>query len=172
MPELKTDMIDNILNEFLAEFDCTATMGSDFCYWPSKNLINYSVIAAAKDSDYFMENWHNLAPEMKIDPFLAALFHEVGHCMSEVMLTNEEELYSIDRRNQIAINLRALSAEDKEKERQYYYEYFALPEEALATNWAITYINTHQQKISAFWQKLQAAIMEFYKINNIETEAI
>lgn len=170
MPELKTDMIDDILNEFLAEFDCTAAMGSDFCYWPSKNLINYSIIVAEKGTDYFMENWHNLTPEMKIDPFLAALMHEIGHYMSEGELTTEEEFYSIDRRHQIATDLRALSAEDKEKERQYYYEYFALPEEELATNWAITYIRTHQQKINAFWQKLQAAIMEFYKVNNIEME--
>ena len=36
--------IDNIINEFLKQFDCTATDGTDFEYIYTESLINYTFI--------------------------------------------------------------------------------------------------------------------------------
>lgn len=167
MSELKTYMIDKILNEFLADFECRAELGSDFCYWDDCNLINYSLVMPQVGKDYFMENWHILAPEMTIDPFLASLLHEVAHSQTLHLLTEEEEQYCQKMKTILSSELVKREMLHQEN-RECYFTYFALPDEKLATDWAINYIRNHTQQISAFWQKLQTAIMEFYKINNVE----
>ena len=165
MPELKSKMIDDVLNKFLADFECRAELGSDFCYWQDCNLIWYSLVVLKEDDEYFMENWHKFAPEMTIDPFLASLLHEVGHNETLHWLSEEEVCYCRDKKKEISCQLDSCAL--AEEKRNCYFQYFALPDEKLATDWAIDYIRNHTQQISDFWQKLQAAIMEFYKINNV-----
>lgn len=169
MSELKTYMIDKILNEFLADFECRAELGSDFCYWDDCNLINYSLVMQQEGEDYFMENWHNLAPEIVIDPFLASTLHEVGHSSTLHWLSEEENNYCRSEKDTLSQILATPNITEKQR-KECYFRYFALPDEAEATNWAIDYIRNHTQKIGAFWQRLQAAIMEFYQVNKIELE--
>lgn len=165
--ELKTYMIDKVLNEFLAEFDCVAEMGEDFAYWYTDDVITYTLAVPKKGTDYFMKNWHNLAPEMTIDPFLASIMHEVAHSTTLHLLTEEEEQYCQKIKAELYFHLE-LCKKMGEGIEECYFQYFALPDEKIATDWAIDYIRNHTQQISDFWQKLHAAIMEFYKVNNVE----
>ena len=166
--KLKTYMIDDVLNDFLADFECHAELGSDFCYWQDSNLIWYTPAVIDKDAEYFMEYWHSLAPEIIIDPFLASLLHEVGHNETLHWLTEDEVHYCEDEKTEISWQLGSCTSAKEQKD--CYFQYFALPDEKEATNWAIDYVRNHTQQVSAFWQKLQAAIMEFYKINKIDLE--
>ena len=40
----------------------------------------------------------------------------------------------------------------------------------MATRWAIDYITKNAEKVAIFWTELQKAILNFYKVNNIELE--
>ena len=40
----------------------------------------------------------------------------------------------------------------------------------MATRWAIDYITKNAEKVVMFWTELQKAILNFYKVNNIELE--
>lgn len=165
--ELKTYMIDKVLNEFLAEFGCVTEMGEDFAYYYEDDVITYTLAVPENGVDYFMENWHNLAPEMTIDPFLASIMHEVAHTQTLHLLTKEESDYCEKAKKELGLALE-LRATLQQENKDCYFKYFALPDEKIATDWAIEYIRNHTQKISDFWQKLQAAIMEFYIVNNVE----
>ena len=47
-------------------------------------------------------------------------------------------------------------------------KYFDLPVEYEATMWAIDYMRNNAQKVAEFWKELQEAIMEFYRLNEVE----
>lgn len=149
MVKLKSKMINDVLNEFLANFECHAELGSDFCYWQSSNLIWYTPAIIDKDAKYFMEYWHSLAPEITINPFLASLLHEVGHNETLHWLTEEEVHYCEDEKVEISWRLDVCTSTEEQK--NYYFQYFTLPDEKEATDWAIDYVRNHTQQIGAFW---------------------
>lgn len=170
MTKLKSEMIDNVLNEFLKPFEATAEMDTEFAYWYDESRITYTLCMPANGKDYFMENWHNLAPELDVDPFLASFLHELFHHITLDALTEEEEEYSHIVKKQLDKELQDKNLTEKEVKR-IHFQYFNLPVEFEATIGAINYIRSNVNEVACFWKKLRAAIMEFYEVNHIEINA-
>ena len=79
--------------------------------------------------------------------------------------------YSQDEKIRITQQLSGISAETDEKlYMRIANEYYFLPDEIAATCWAVDFVTKHQYKVRQLWRELQPAIMEFYKINEIELE--
>ena len=170
MQKLKgIDALDKVINDFLAEFEVSASMGADFCYWCGKGQISYTLIMPEASKNYFMQHFNRLAPDLECDEFLASLLHELGHHMTEGMLEENEIKYSNDLRS--AINLKFCNKVSEEENAQLHQEYFNLPDEHEATMWAIEYTRNYTEKVAAFWEKLRPAIMNFYSLNGILEEA-
>ena len=160
--------VKKIINNFLKEFGVKAKFGKSFCYYPEKELINVSFTVPVDDTDanMFMMNFNNVEPAIKADTFLMALLHELGHQMTVDELTTEEEEESFKKRIEVnAINLKKNSTPEEVAKANY--EYFNMPDEAAATNWAIDYIRNNTEKVAEFWNELQPAIMKYYKLNRI-----
>ena len=160
------DIIDNILNEFLKPYGVSAEFGANFAYWYEQDKIEYSVLMPEQASDWFMENFNRLAPDIKCDPFLASFLHEIGHVETMHLIDNIEECYCRDNKERISNSLTDFLTEEEEK--QLYQEYFDLPDEYEATMWAINYIRNNEDKITEFWNKLKTAIVAFFEANEIE----
>lgn len=171
MKELKgVELIDNILNNFLIEFDAIAELGTDFCYWNADSTINYSLVISDNHNNYFMDNFNRLAPDITCDVFLISFLHELGHHETLHIFDDMDAAYCLDVKKDLSIKLKDVEGLDKEAEREIYQTYFDLPDEYEATMWAIEYIRENTEKIAEFWNKLQAAIMNFYKLNEVEVE--
>ena len=157
------DKINTVLNKFLAEFEATACMGEDFCYWYKDSCIHYSLVMIEASSDYFMQNFNRLAPDLHCDPFLASFMHELGH--HETLDMIEEDYRPIKKAlgEELKIVKDVLKSEIHQK-------YFDLPDEYEATMWAINYMRNNVEKVAAFWNELQAAIINFYKLNKVEVD--
>lgn len=176
---LKTSMIDEVLDEFLKPFGLKARFSKEFGYWIKEDIIDYTVVVADSASTCFMSNFQKLAPDIKCDPFLASLLHEVGHAETLHCIPEDELVACGEVKEKIEKALDAyigkISTENDLKEyAKYYYEmhqeYFELSDEMEATLWAITYIRENTNKVASFWKKTQQAIMEFYKVNDIKEE--
>lgn len=148
--------ISRIINEFLKPFECTARMGTDFCYLYHKNLIFYSIVWMNNGAEDFLNSVLRLEPEIEADIFLWSLLHEVGHHETYDEISDEENDYCDDTKKKI---------EEGELPNELYYD---MIDERLATEWAVEYANTHKEELKAFWEKLQPAIMDFYKLNKVE----
>lgn len=148
--------ISRIINEFLKPFECTARMGTDFCYLYNKNLIFYSIVWMNNGAEDFLNSVLRLEPEVEADIFLWSLLHEVGHHETYDEISDEENDYCDDTKKKI---------EEGELPNELYYD---MIDERLATEWAVEYANTHKEELKAFWEKLQPAIMDFYKLNKVE----
>ena len=163
---LGIDKINNVLNEFLAEFDITAELGTDFAYWYASGKITYSLVLP-EGQDYFMNNFNRLAPDIKCDPFLASFLHEVGHNETLDWIEEAEEAYCDIMKKGLEKKLDKCIGDPKKKE-ELHQIYFDLPDEYEATMWAIEYMRENAEKVAEFWNKLQSAILEFYILNEVE----
>ena len=148
--------IDNIINEFLGQFDCTATIGTDFEYIYTESLIHYTFVVSGKSEIQFMNSINRCNPKVTCDIFLWSILHELGHHETIDDLTDDDAY--------ISYWIKCMVNEKLMDENEYY----DCPDEKAATEWAVSYANSHIEELSNLWIKLQAAIMNFYIVNEIE----
>lgn len=151
-----TDEITNILNKFLEPFEATAFAGTDFSYFYIDSSIEYTFVISERMDRLFMEYAKSIGLKTKIDIFLLSFLHELGHHETLDEIDDDDEEYS----RLIKENLNS----DNDDNCKIY---FALPDEKMATEWAINYINNNMDAIKNLWDQLQPAIMKFYAVNNI-----
>ena len=140
-------VITNILNEFLEPFDCTAEIGSDFCYNLSSNTINFTFLIIDKHEKTFNSFVKNLFPDIHADIFLWSFLHELGHHETEDDFEQEEwdEYMEITKKD----------IDD--------FTYYNLPIEKAATEWAGNFMIEHENEVKILWNRLRPRIYAFYE---------
>lgn len=151
--------IENILNNFLKEFDCEAEIGSDFAYWSAKSLITVTLTVSESNDRDFQEFCKKLEPNLYCDTFLLSFFHELGHHETIDEWEDDEYLDMAIQKEKI----NKIKVSQKEKN----FIYFNIPDEKRATEWGLTYMMKHQQEVTLLWNNLQQAILKFYELNDI-----
>jgi hypothetical protein len=160
--------LNSVINDFLSEFNVTADISDEFCYWTESESISYTLIMPERGKNYFMSNFNRMAPDLVCDEFLASLLHEVGHHMTGDLFDESDEYYSYDVRDSIA---KCLETEPTEEViADLYRQYFELPDEYEATAWAIEYMRENSEKVAEFWNRCHKAIMKFYFVNAVEVK--
>ena len=140
-----------------------AVCGKSYSYLFNKEKIIFQLTIGIEDE------WFNTFVKKRFDykieyPFVISLLHEVGH-----HLNNEDidgEVYAFCLSEKARIDREMLSA-SKKRQKELEFQYFSLPDEIMATAWAINYAKKHPKKIKKMWRKMQPAILEFYAKNNI-----
>lgn len=145
------DKITDILNKFLEPFDCTAFPGSDFNYYPGSNSIEFALAVVDKHADSFIQFAESLHP-VHADIFLWSFMHELGHNETEDEFDEEDDDEYIDAA------AAAISDED----------YYNIPQEYRATDWAGEYMTEHEDEMIQLWSELAPAIKAFYESMEVE----
>lgn len=97
--------------------------------------------------------------------FLISLLHEVGHSKA-----NEEidgAIYEFCESEKYRISEAMNKATTKEEVKKLEFEYFNLPDEIMATAWAVNYAKQHPLEIQIMWAVMREAILNFYKANGV-----
>lgn len=144
--------INNCLNKFMREWGLTAEIGTDFAYLYEKQVVVWTPIVSAQNDLDFQNFFESLGCNVKCDVFLYSILHEIGHSQTLDLVNEEDYAYSLDRKAEPISN----------------YEYFRLPDEIIATQWAVDFLNENTEKVRVFWEEFVPLMMNFYKKNNIE----
>ena len=144
--------VNNCLNKFMREWGLTAEIGTDFAYLYEKRVVVWTPIVASQNDIDFQNFFESLGCNVKCDVFLYSILHEIGHSQTLDDVDDEDYAYSLDRKAQPISN----------------YEYFKLPDEIAATQWAVDFLNNNTEKVRLFWEEFVPKMMNFYKKNNIE----
>jgi len=144
--------INNYINDYVSEWGLSSQLDTDFAYDPVEDIVYWSVVVSEKNSKEFKEFFESLGCVVKADVFIYSLFHEIGHSQTLEYVSEEDYNYSWDRKADPEITN---------------YEYFRLPNEIVATQWAVDYINSNAEEIEEFWNGLQPLLMKFYNKNHI-----
>ena len=143
------DRITNIINNFLEPFDCVAFAGTDFNYYPASNTIEFALTVIDEHANSFKQFAESLHP-VHSDIFLWSLMHELGHAETEDEFDDDEEYEAA------AANV--ISDED----------YYNIPQEYAATDWAGEYMTEHEDEMIQLWNELAPAIKAFYDAMEVE----
>ena len=100
-------------------------------------------------------------------PFIISLLHEVGHSKTDAQI--QDELYDFCFKEKKRIDKEMQSVETIEEAKKLEWQYFNLPDEIVATAWAVNYAKTYPKKVEKMWRKSQKALLKFYNKNNIES---
>ena len=148
--ELESWLLDNGFEEVKVGF------GSDFSYYLAKSYIQYSLMVPSNTTEDFERVLADLGCKIKVDQFYSSFLHELGHHETYELLEDDEIDFSESEKNRI----RATMESDHEVNMTYYY----LPDEIIATQWAVDFMNEHTDAVIDMINRISPKIHEFYKI--------
>ena len=161
------DKIEEILNRFLQEWECTVRLESDFAYYYYSNTIAYSFCCSNVGDMLFSEVINRLCPEIHCDIFLWSFLHELGHHETYDDLEDSDVLFSLDEKERIQKEQEGIT--DVKQRMDIARQYYVLPDELAATQWAVDYMRAHTAEMQALWEEeLKPAIINFYELNKVE----
>ena len=99
--------------------------------------------------------------------FVFSLLHEIGHHKTYDDITGSVYDFCENEKERIAGDMITADDEDAKKLE---WQYFNLPDEIIATQWAVNYAKNHPKKVEKMWQKMKTALFEFYKKNGVFDE--
>lgn len=160
--------LNKAIKKTLSPFDIEKiSLCGEYAYYFDVNKITYKLTRDITDElfDKFVEEKFNYKVKY---PFVISLLHEVGHKLNNDIIEGSIYQYCLDEKARIE----SITAEmeDKEEFKKLSYEYFSLPDEMLATSWAIDYAKTHPRRIERMWKKMGREIMNFYEKNSLTND--
>ena len=161
--ELKgVEEINNIINNFVSKFECTAEMGLDFSYYYATNTIEWTFFITEITDDSFIKFLEEKFPDINCNIFIWSLLHEVGHHETIDSWTYEEQECFDKEKDRIQALFNQTSSSE------YCFQYYSLPDEMLATTWAANYIRNNKDEIRTFYEEFRSGIYRFAELNDID----
>jgi hypothetical protein len=153
--ELKP-LTDAINDWTCKNFGLKTKLGEDFQALVEKKTIYYALVVCEEGNNTFLKDVAIRYPDVKADYFLWCLMHEIGHCMTDDMWTEEEQDW-------YATRLETINSDDFPDTEERSFWYYSLPNEFFATRWAGEYMMSYPKEVAKFWNKIQPMILEFYE---------
>lgn len=149
----------------LAPFGITkAICGTEYSYIYSDESITFKITEGTIEDIWFAEFVKNRFG-LETESFILGILHEIGHHQANDEIEGAIFDFCTAEKERISAEMKtANEARSKELE----FEYFNLPDEIMATQWAVKYIKANPNHIKQMWKKIQKALLKFYKKNGIE----
>lgn len=140
--------INNIFSKTLDD-GITIKLNSDDSYSFDKRIIYFGVLRSTEADNNFVTNLKQTCPDiLDLPAYMYCILHEIGHSKTHDYLIKD------DRQVRATIMEKGTDA-----------EYFALPAEKVATEWAIEYIQKHKYRVVNMTVILDKAIRKFIEKN-------
>lgn len=155
-----------IIRDIVGMKNVAVAFGSDFSTYYEQRQVIYSLIKADitdKEFNTCAKKNFNYYPKNDFESFAISLLHELGHI--ETMKKFDKATLKFDAIRKAIIQT-AIDT-NLDRKRVVAKTYYSLPTEYKATEWAVNWINRHPNKYKMMLNRLEKAITDFYKINNI-----
>lgn len=96
---------------------------------------------------------------------IISLLHEVGHHLANDEITGLIYDFCQSEKNRIETELADI--EEEEEMKKFEWEYFNLPDEILATAWAVKYATEHPTEVQLMNAVIMEKIAKFYTKNGV-----
>lgn len=138
------ETINRTIDAFISQFgEYSCRMGTDFCVYLNENVIEWTLIYVENGGEAFYNNFVKRFPQAEnLGLFTLSLLHELGHLETEDEIIEDEREFDKNISNE---------------------EYFNLPNETIATNWAGEWIESHLKEAESLDRKLEKIIFKFYE---------
>lgn len=144
------------------------TNGEDFGWIWWKNIITYTLAEFDYRTEWFTDFIKDTFDYDVKNYFTITLLHEIGHAKTFDDLTKEEDDYCNEEKEKIfAIANDETIEVTKEEEKAYQYRYWNLPDEYLATKWAVDFAKQNPDYIDNLINELMKLFQNYYEKNEV-----
>lgn len=161
--------LNKVVSAQLAPFGITkAKCTSEFAYYPNKESITFKISEGIEDemfNEYIKERYHY---DVSPFSFVFSLLHEVGHHKTMNSLSDTIYDFCLSEKERID---REMEDADADTAKNLEWQYFGLPDEALATEWAVDWCKNHPKKVLKIMSKSLKALNKFYNKNGLTAES-
>jgi hypothetical protein len=141
-----------------------AVCSSEYSYIFEDESITFKLTEGTTEDEWFAEFIkERFGYEVKY-PFVISLLHEVGHHKANDDI--DGMVYDFCMAEKERINAEMQDA-DADRSKALEWQYFNLPDEIMATQWAVNYAKKHPKKIQNMWERMKANILAFYAENGL-----
>lgn len=154
--------LNKAVTKQLSPFGITkAECGAEYAYYFTKQKVTFSLVETDSDIAYreFVAERFGYTPE---NDFIFSLLHEIGHHKANDNITDDVYQFCLDEKARIEKEIKTATTE---REKELNWQYFNLPDEIMATQWAVKYAEAHPKKVRKMWKKCEKAIHKFYAKN-------
>lgn len=138
---------------------------ADWAYYSTDCAIEYTLIEERVEDLLFLDFVKERFNYMPINSFMLSLFHEIGHHYTYDEATESDIIYDFCQNEKDRIEQEMQTANTKRKMKKLEFEYFNLPDEIVATAWAVDYMRNHEAEVEEMWENILKAIHKFYEKN-------
>ena len=137
-----------------------ARLSTEYSYVFADGSVTFKITEGAIEDIWFNEFIEERFGYHVENTFIMSLLHEIGHAKANWEIEGAIQDFCLAEKERIAENM-AESYNDFETQKILEWQYFNLPDEIMATQWAINYAKKHPKKIRKMWHK----ILKFYEKN-------
>ena len=139
-----------------------AVCTNEYSYVFDKEMVTYKLTEGTAEDIWFTEFIKERFGYEVRYPFIMSLLHEVGHHKANDDICGEVYDFCMAEKKRINDEMETANVEQS---KILEWQYFNLPDEIMATKWAVDYAIAHPKKIKKMWKKSKKALMDFYKKN-------
>lgn len=149
----------------VAKFGIEKISMGDWEWRMDNHSIEYTLLENRMEDIFFLKFVKERFGYKPLNSFMLSLFHEIGHNMTYEDLMESDVIYDFCQAEKDRIEEEMQTATSNRKIKKLEYEYFNLPDEIVATAWAVEYMREHEEEIKIMWGHILKAIHKFYEKN-------
>ena len=156
--------LNKTVSTVLAPFGISKAVLSDsYCYMWEKEIVEFSIMSDIED-DWFNEFINERFGYEVQHNFVISLLHEVGHHFTYNDVDGSVLAFCSDEKERIDVEMEDA---DEVRSKELEWQYFNLPDEIVATAWAVKFAKENPEKIEEMWATLRKALFKFYEENGL-----
>jgi hypothetical protein len=132
-----------------------------YCY---PNVITYKLTEAMEDAIFNQFVFERFGYEVK-NTFVFSLLHEVGHHKANDNIIDDILDFCLQEKERIEEAIQTIDNYDEIKKLEY--QYFTLPDEIMATQWAVNFARNNALECDVMWENIKTALLKFYEKNGL-----
>lgn len=137
-------------------------LGQSYAYYYYSKKVMFKLTENEYEDEWFKEFiFERFGYEVE-HPFILSILHEIGHHKANEEITGAISDFCNAEKARISKEME--SANERES-KILEWQYFNLPDEIMATQWAVSYAQTHPKKIKKMWKRCEETLVEFYAKN-------
>lgn len=162
----KKELNTIIKNELKVFGNFKVKFGNEFCYDYESDTITYDVKPALTDalfSQFLLDRFDYVDKY----PFVMSLLHEIGHAKNNDDIDGDVYAFCLGEKYKIQIAINNADDTDDARIKNLYYRYFSLPDEIMATAWAVNYVKKNKKQIKEMNKIITQAVNEYNKTHKM-----
>lgn len=142
-----------------------AICSDEYAYYFDSETITYKLEENMAEDLWYIEFVKDRFDYKVEYPFIMSILHEVGHHKANEEICDAIADFCETEKERIEAEMENATTEDELKRLEL--QYFNLPDEIMATQWAVNYMKRHPTIIRRMWNEMRMALVEFYKVNGV-----